>query len=383
MITPEGLLPSGELYIVDGKIEAVGYGLPIRSGVTRIDAQGQYISPGFIDLHVHGGGGADFMDGSVDSFLKVAQTHARHGTTALSPTTLTSHVSGLLDILDTYKEACKQNVDGASFIGMHLEGPYFSVEQRGAQDPRFIRDPDPAEYEMILDYSEDIVRWSAAPELPGALEFGRYVRKKGKMVALAHTNATFEQAIEAFEAGYTLATHFYSAMSGITRKNALRYGGVIEAGYYLDDMDVEIIADGVHVPASLLKLIYKIKGSDRIALVTDAMRAAGTDVKQSILGNMATGLQVIIEDGVAKIPDRSAFAGSIATADRLIRTATFQADIPLLDSVKMMTATPARIASIDHRKGSLKPGLDADVVLFDKDINVSLTMVGGKIVFNA
>lgn len=351
------------------------------SEAIEIDAQGKYISPGFIDIHVHGGGGHDFMDGTVEAFLKAAELHARYGTTSMLPTTLTSEVEELYITLDNYKKAKELNKSGSEFLGIHLEGPYFSVNQRGAQDPRYIRNPDPKEYKEILDHSVDIRRWSAAPELPGAIEFAHYVKSKGILVALAHTDATFDEALTGFENGYTLATHFYSCMRGVTRMNALRYAGTIEAGYLIDEMDVEVIADGIHCPPPLLKLIYKVKGADRTALITDSMRAAGMPEGESILGSRHNGLKVIVEDGVAKLPDRTSFAGSVATTDRLVRTMVKQADIPLADAIRMATATPARILNIDDSKGSLIQGKDADIVIFDDDIQIQKTIIKGKIIY--
>jgi len=263
-----------------------------------------------------------------------------------------------------------------------LEGPYFALSQRGAQDPRYIRNPDPAEYEEVLAYSSSIARWSAAPELPGAIAFGKRLREKGILAAVAHTDAIYEEVLEAYENGYTLATHLYSAMSGVTRKNAFRFAGTIESAFLLD-MDVEIIADGVHLPAPLLKLIYKIKGADKTALITDAMRAAGMPEGESVLGPLKTGLKVIVEDGVAKLPDRTSFAGSVATADRLVRTMIQMADVSLLDAVRMITVTPARIMGVENRKGSLVAGKDADIVIFDENIKIDKTIIGGRTVYDA
>lgn len=383
IITPHRIIKLGSVLIDDGKIKEVSQGNIDAADADSIDAKGKYLSPGFIDIHVHGGGGHDFMDGSVEAFLKVAEAHARYGTTSLSPTTLTSERANLLKTLDDYEKANLKNSKGAQFIGMHLEGPYFALSQRGAQDPRYIRNPDPEEYEAVTAHSKHIARWSAAPELEGAMEFGRYLRSKGILAAIAHTDAIYEEALEAFENGYTLATHFYSSMSGVTRRNAYRYAGVVEAGYLIDAMDVEIIADGVHLPAPLLKLIYKIKGPDRIALITDAMRGAGMPEGESILGNINTGLKVIIEDGVAKLPDRTSFAGSVATFDRLVRTMVQQAEVPLTEAVKMATATPARIMGISDNKGSVTVGKDADLVIFDDEINIDTTIINGNIVYRA
>jgi N-acetylglucosamine-6-phosphate deacetylase len=382
ILTPYRMISGGTVLVTDGIITEVKEGNIDVSDAIEIDAMGNYISPGFIDIHVHGGGGHDFMDGSEEAFLKAAETHARYGTTAMVPTTLTSEKKDLLETLELFEKADKNNKNGAQFLGMHLEGPYFAMSQRGAQDPRYIRDPDPEEYMDVIARSKVIKRWSAAPELKGAIPFAKYLRSKGILPALAHTDAIYEEVLEAFENGYTLATHLYSGMSGVSRRNAYRYAGVIESAFIIDEMDVEIIADGIHLPAPLLKLVYKIKGPDRIALITDSMRGAGMPEGDSVLGNLHTGLKVIIEDGVAKLPDRTSFAGSVATTDRLVRNIIKMADVPLLDAVRMMSSTPARIMNVADRKGSLVEGKDADIVLFDENINIQTTIINGKVVYN-
>ncbi|AXE19558.1 N-acetylglucosamine-6-phosphate deacetylase [Runella rosea] len=381
ILTPFRAITGGTVVIENGQISGVHEGNMEVPDATEIDAKGQYIAPGFIDIHVHGGGGFDFMDGTEEAFLKIAELHAQYGTTSLVPTTLTAEKEDLLQTLDVYEKATRQNTKGANLLGIHLEGPYFALSQRGAQDPRYIRNPDPTEYEEILSHSSSIVRWSAAPELEGAIAFGQRLRQKGILAAIAHTDAFYDDVLAAYENGYSLVTHLYSAMSGVTRKNAFRYAGVIESAFLLD-LDVEIIGDGIHLPAPLLKLIYKIKGADRTALITDAMRGAGMPEGESTLGSLKNGLKVIIEDGVAKMPDRTSFAGSVATFDRLVRNMVNMADVSLLEAVRMASTTPARIMGVDDRKGSLAKGKDADIVIFDKDINVSLTMVEGKIVYD-
>jgi N-acetylglucosamine-6-phosphate deacetylase len=380
IITPKGII-NGTILINQTKIAAISERDIDAPDALVIDAHGNYVSPGFIDIHVHGGGGHDFMDGNEDAFLEIARTHARYGTTAMVPTTLTAEKVDLLKTLDLYATANAKNTMGAQFLGMHLEGPYFAMNQRGAQDPRYIRNPDEEEYKEIIVYSKAIKRWSAAPELPGAIKFAKYLRANGIMPALAHTDAIYEEVALAFENGYTLATHLYSGMSGVTRRNAYRYAGVIEAAFLIDAMDVEVIADGIHLPAPLLKLVYKIKGPDRVALITDAMRAAGMPEGDSVLGNKDTGLKVIVEDGVAKLPDRSSFAGSVATCDRLVRTMINMAGVPLVEAIKMMTKNPATIMGVDDRKGALIEGLDADIAIFDDEINIQATIVNGKLVY--
>jgi N-acetylglucosamine-6-phosphate deacetylase len=382
IITPSRIIGNGTILVEDGKITAIEEGNIDVHCEKEINAEGKYVSPGFIDIHVHGGGGHDFMDNTVEAFLTIANTHARYGTTAMLPTTLTSSKEELLETLRIYEIANKQNTNGAQFIGMHLEGPYFALSQCGAQDPRYIRNPDPEEYKEILSGTSVIKRWSAAPELQGAIEFGKYVTKKSVLAAIAHTDAIYEEVLPAFENGFTLATHFYSAMSGVTRRGAFRYAGVIESAYLIDEMDVEIIADGVHLPAPLLKLVYKIKGPDKIALITDAMRAAAMPPGKSILGSLKNGIPVIVEDNVAKMPDRSCFAGSVATTNRLIRNMVELAGVPLLDAIQMASATPARIMKIGDKKGSIGTEKDADIIIFDAEINVEMTIIKGKIVFN-
>jgi len=381
VITPSGIIPEGTVLIRGDTIASVGKNNIDFPGAIEIDAKGKYVSPGFIDIHVHGGGGYDFMDGTEEAFLKVAETHARYGTTSMLPTTLTGSKEQILNTLAVYEKANNLNKKGSQFLGIHLEGPYLAMNQRGAQDPRYIRDPDPGEYNEIVNSSSFIKRWSAAPELKGAIEFGRFIKSRGILPAIAHTDAIYEEAEEAFRNGYTLATHFYSAMSGVTRRNAFRYAGVVEAGYLIDEMDVEIIADGVHLPAPLLKLVYKIKGAERTALITDAIRAAAMPPGEYVLGNINTGMKIISEDGVAKLPDRSSFAGSIATADRLVRTMIHTAGISLEDAITMISATPARIIGVSEKKGALSAGKDADIVLFDQDINISMTIRKGEIIY--
>ena len=240
---------------------------------------------------------------------------------------------------------------------------------------------DKDEYTRILAYGgSDIRRWSAAPELEGAQDFAHTLVSHGVLLSIGHTDASEDDVYKAFDAGFTHVTHLYSCTSGVHRKNGLRYAGVIECAYLIDGMTVEIIADGVHLPASLLKLIYKIKGADRTALVTDSMRAAGMPEGESILGSKTHGLRVIVEDGVAKMPDRTCFAGSVATMDRLVRNMVYLAGVSLTDAVKMASETPARIIG-EVRKGSLLPGYDADILLFDQDIHIHTVIIGGKAVF--
>jgi len=373
---------AGNVVIKDGIIDYVGQDSPVVPEDSEvIDAKGCHVAPGFIDMHTHGAGGADFMDGTVEAYLTAARMHAIHGTTLLYPTTLTSTNELLYGSFETYVKASELNKDGAQFGGMHLEGPYFSPLYAGAQDPRYLRNPRPEEYLEILDRCPALARWSFAPELDGSEEFAAELRKRGVVASIGHTNATYGECDAAYKAGANLMTHFYSCMSTVSRRNAFRYAGTIEYGYIQDGMDIEIIADGIHVPQDLLHLLLKIKGVERISLVTDSMRAAGMPEGPSILGGLADGQEVIVEDGVAKLLDRTAFAGSVATADRLVRTMVQVAGCSIEDAVRMITENPARVMGISDRKGALKAGMDADVVVFDENVNIKSTIINGKIVY--
>jgi len=381
ILTPYRIIENGTVAFENGRIIYAGQGDIELGDSTIIDAKGYYVSPGFIDIHTHGGGGHDFMDGTCEAFLGAAEMHGMHGTTSILPTTLTSTNEELMQTFEIFREAKARNEKGAQFLGLHLEGPYFAMSQRGAQDPRYIRNPEKNEYEKILSLSGDIVRWSIAPELDGAIEMGRVLRDMGILPSIGHSDAEYEQVQEAFENGYTHVTHLYSGMSIVHRRNAYRYLGVVESAFLIDNLTVEVIADGCHLPPALLQLIYKIKGPSKIALITDSLRGAGMPEGESIAGSLQNGQKVIIEDGVAKLLDRSAFAGSVATTDRLVRTVVKQAGIPLLDAVRMMTITPAEIIGVDDKKGSLIKGKDADILIFDDDVNIKMTVIMGKVVF--
>lgn len=381
VIAPQAILENATVVVKDGKIDGVFIDAVDIETADIMDAQGNFVSPGFIDIHLHGGGGYDFMDNTIEAFQQIAITHARYGTTSMVPTTLTSTRENLIKTLETYELTTKTRYKGSGFLGIHIEGPYFAMSQRGAQDPKYIRLPDANEYNEILNRFPFIARWSAAPELPGAIEFGEVLRKKNIIASIAHTEALYADVIKAQEVGYSLMTHLYSGMVGVIRKQGFRYAGTVESAFLLDDIDVEVIADLKHLPAELLQLVYKIKGSDHIALITDAMRAAGTNVTTSKLGSLEDGLDVIVEDGVAKLPDRQSFAGSVATADKLLKNLVQNAGISILEAVKMLATTPARIMKVQNSKGKIEKGFDADLVIFDNDFEIKSTIVNGKMVY--
>ncbi|MCL6591507.1 MAG: N-acetylglucosamine-6-phosphate deacetylase [Firmicutes bacterium] len=383
IITPHRVLPSGGLHISGSRIKRV-FSMSeanIPSGSKVIDVHGNIIAPGFIDLHLHGGGNADVMDGTEEALVTIAKVHAAGGATAIVPSTLTSSFEDLVRALAAFASVKTRPLEGARLLGLHLEGPYFAQSQRGAQDPRYIRYPNKDEYLTILDHNRDIIRVSAAPELPGALELGRELRKRGILASIGHSDASYDEVVAAIEAGYKHVTHLYSAMSGVKRINCIRVPGVIESALLLDELTVEVIADGKHLPGPLLKLIYKCKGPDRIALCTDAIRAASMPDGEYVLGSGGDGQKIVVYDGVAWLADRSAFAGSVATANQLVRNMVELADVPLAAAIKMATLTPARILGIDDKFGSLDPGKEADIAILRNDYSVKATIVAGRFVY--
>lgn len=362
ILTPHGWVENGTISFCDGRITSIKEGGIAFSDKNVTDAKGAYIIPGGIDLHVHGGGGHDFMECSEEAFRIATQTHLKHGTTAIYPTLgATSHEDMMQAIAITERLMAEPN---STIMGLHFEGPYLNPKMVGGQIPEYICNPLVEQYTEILNSTNCIKRWDAAPELEGSMEFAQYAASKGVMVAIAHTTADYNTLQEAYNAGFTHATHFYNAMTSVHKRREFKYEGTIEGVYLIDEMSVELIADGIHVPPAILRLVHKIKGAERICLVTDAMACTDGDTDKVF------DERVIIEDGVCKLADRSALAGSIATMDRLICTMVQKAEIPLAEAVRMTSETPARIMGIYDRKGSLAVGKDADIVMMDDSLTI-------------
>lgn len=374
ILTPQGWLKEGSVLIKDGKIlEVTNCNLAVTNAEV-VDLKGMYILPGSIDLHAHGGGGHDFMEGTEEAFRTAVKAHMRHGTTAIFPTLGASSLSMMNEAAETCTRLMRER--NSPILGLHLEGPYLNPAMAGGQIPENIKTPDPEEYIPFAEKWTCIKRWDAAPEVPGAIPFGKYITDKGILASVAHTLAEFEDIRTAYKSGYTHATHFYNAMPGFHKRHEYKYEGTVESIYLLDDMTVEVIADGIHVPPTILRLIYKIKGVERTCLVTDAMAAAASNYHTTF------DPRVIIEDGVCKLADHSALAGSIATMDRLIRTMVQKADIPLADAARMASETPARIMGVSDRKGSLSKGKDADIIAMDSSLNVQGVWAMGQPVYH-
>lgn len=374
VLAPGGTwIDGGSIVVENGRIAEVCRHSRRLDGVDAfIDAGEGYVLPGGIDMHVHGGGGRDFMEATREAFETVAGVHRRHGTTSMFPTI----ASATQEEMRRAAEVCTQLMDDArsGVLGLHLEGPYFQPCMVGGQMPENIRKPSPAEYVALVDDFPCIKRWDSAPELPGACDFARFITSKGIVAGLGHTVADYRDVEAAYASGYTLATHFYNAMTTSHKEGIYKHEGTVESVFLNDGINVEVIADGIHVPPVILRLIHKIKGYERMCLVTDAL-----SITESPDGSSCDP-RVIIENGVCKLKDGSAIAGSCATMDRLIRTAARDAGIPLEDVARMVSETPARIMGVYDRKGSLSRHKDADIIVMDKNLTLTHVMAMGEIV---
>lgn len=363
-IVSEGKILEGYDIIIDDK-KIVDVKPTAKVSGEKIELGGNYIAPGFIEIHCHGGGGYEFIDATPEAFKKACETHAAHGTRVIYPTISATDYDTMVRVLQTVREV--KDSCAIEIPGIHLEGPYFALEMCGGQAPGIVRDIDREEYESLLEeYSDVIARWDYAPEKDKDNSFLKDITEKGILAATAHSSAEYDDVLRAFEGGNHLITHLYSCTSTITRHQGFRHLGIIESAYLLDDMYVEAIADGCHLPLDLLKMIIKLKGTDRVCLITDALRPGG--IGEDGKEYRDCPVPFVIEDGVAKLLDRSAFAGSIATSDILLKTAV-KAGCSVADTVKMMTETPAKVMGLTT-KGKINAGYDACFTVFDENLDI-------------
>ncbi len=368
----EDKIIDGYVYIENGKIVSVSD--KELETEESYDYSGNYVAPGFIDIHTHGAGGFAFMNSTAQDVLDGCNFHLKHGTTTILPTISTGAFSDMREAVVHISEAKKSGKALGHIYGAHLEGPYLSPKQCGAQNPELITPPQKADYEKLVeDYGEDIARWSYAPENDENGEFCKYLTERGILASAGHTDAKYPDMKIAIENGCNLITHLYSATSTVTRDHGFRSLGVIESAFLRDELYVEIIADGKHLPPDLIKMIIKIKGVDKVALITDSLEIAGTDVRE---GEMS-GVEFIVEDGVCKLKDRTAFAGSVSTADCLIKVLVKECGFDVATAVKMMSKVPATILNLSDR-GVIEQGKLADIVVFNDNFSVSNVFVEGK-----
>ena len=369
IFTPQGWLDEGSVLMRDNKILEVTNCDLALIGANLIDAKGMYIVPGFVCMHAHGGGGHDFTECTEEAFRTAVKAHQRHGATSIFPTLSSSPFSEIRKAVSICEKLMKE--EDSPVLGLHVEGPYLNAKMAG--NLYDVKNPDKEEYTSLLDETNCIKRWDSSPELPGALEFAGYLRSKGIVAAISHTEAEYDGIKAAYEAGYTHAAHFYNAMPGFHKRREYKYEGTVESVYLTDGMTIELIADGIHLPSTILRLAYKLKGVSHTCLVTDALAYAAAE------GVEITDPNVIIEDGVCKMADRSSLAGSIATMDVLVRTMV-KAGIPLGDAINMVSETPARIMGVDDRKGTLQKDKDADLLVLDRDLNIRAAWAMGNLI---
>ena len=360
ILTPTGWLEGGSIILSDSKIlEIANSDLP-RIGATIIDVKGDYILPGFVAMNIHGGGGKSFKEGTREAFDTAVEVHRKHGATTIFPTIYTAKIEKIYNSAKVCEEIMKEG--NTPIKGIHIAGPYFNPNM--VKSFPGAKNPDKEEYLKILSNINCIKRWDLSPELPGAYEMAKILKWKNIVAAITHTQAEFEVVKEAYEAGFTHVSQLYNAMPGFHKRGEYKYEGTVESVFLLDDMSVEVTADGRHLPPTILRLVYKLKGVENMSLVTNALKYACYN--EPVLDDP----DFIIEDEVVKLKDHSSLAGSIATMDKVVRVA-INAEIPLIDAIRMATETPAKVMGCYDRVGSLEEGKDADVVLMNKDLEIT------------
>jgi len=366
--TPTRIIAHDGVVLTKGdRIAVVGMAgqVPIPEGTDIVDAGGDVICPGYVDIHVHGGDGGDCADGTVDAVRTAARRLLRAGTTSFVPTTGSAPFADLWTAFDCIGEVMSAPRSGeARALGIHMEGPLFSLKQAGAHNPDLLRMPDAAERERLLGYAGRLVRVTIAPEREGAMELIRDLTARGVLVSGGHSDALYGQVCEAMAAGLRHITHLWSSMSLMRRIGPKRYSGMLEAALVEDDLTGEIIADGYHLPTSLMKMAYRMKGPEKLCLISDAMRASGLGPGEYDLA----GIKALVEEGggVAVTPDRKAFAGSISVMAKCLAQIVNVVGVSLRDGLQMATQTPARIMGVNDQIGSIAVGLTADLLILDR-----------------
>jgi N-acetylglucosamine-6-phosphate deacetylase len=381
IILPDRLAPAGQVGVAAERIDLVTespVGLPTDR--TVIDLAGGYLAPGFVDIHVHGGAGHDFMDGTETAFRTICQAHASHGTTSILPTTTVARHEQHLAFLEVCHHLRNQVIGGARILGAHFYGPYFAKEARGCHLADAVRPPNSQEYEQYLDF-DCITRATVAPELPGAEAFVRACRARGIGCNAGHSYATFERMEAARSWGVTHVDHLFCAMSDRARLRMEQTypmrGGVMEATLFFDDLTTEVIADGKHLQRELLLLAYKVKGPDRLALCTDCNRALDMPDGPYVFGPSDSGELIQRRDGVGIMPDGKSLASGVVGMIECVQTFHRLTQVPLVDVIRMASLTPARIAGAEQDVGSIAVGKRADLLVLDAHLNVKQVYVSG------
>ena len=375
VVLPQAIVVDKAVLVEGDKILDVTDITSLSTEIARFDVGGRYITPGLIDIHMHGAVGHTFNEPSTEAFAAITQETATRGLTGLLATVATAGILDLVECLKFSQKWMKSPREGSQVFGVHLEGPYFNAEQAGAQDPKHILAPDDGTPELLLEYADVIKIMTYAPELPGGLELTARLAELGIVPAAGHSMARDEDVLAAMGVGLRHAIHLWSAQSSTVREGPWRKPGLLEASLVFEGLTGEIIADNKHLPPTLMRLAYKCKGADRLCVVSDATSGAGLPEGARFgMGEM----EYEVHDGVGMLFDRTAFAGSTTLLNQMIPILIAAVGIPLVEAVRMGTLTPARVIGIDNHKGSLEAGKDADIAIFEEDFTAWRTMIGGQ-----
>jgi len=364
-----------------GKITAIAPALSPNPGEAEIDLSGRYLAPGFIDIHIHGAVGHDTMEATPEAFDAICRFHATGGTTSLALTTITAPMEEIVAVLRAAEAYRKKEPTGARLLGIHIEGPYFSKEKPGAHLPELICNPEPDHYRPLLEFATGsnnvMLQMTLAPELPGALGLIDALRARGVRVSGGHSDAWDEEACAGFVHGMEGATHTFNCMSTARRRGPFREAGLVEFALSEPGIVCELIADGRHVSTTLIRMLYYAKGPDGVILITDATSGAG--LAEGEIFNLGE-IRCVVRDGVGMLADGSALAGSTSTMARGVKTMVEQANVSLVEAIRMATLNPATALKLAG-KGVLEKGADADLVVLGDTLEVEATYVGGKPVY--
>ena len=383
LITDSGVVPDGMVVVREDHIDYVGPRREVPGGVDVIDAGGLYLAPGFVDIHIHGGAGSDFMDAEDADIETVFRYHAAHGTTSLCPTTATAPLDEILASLDTIARYRNGPQSFGRALGAHIEGPYLAMTKRGCHLPQFVRNPEEREWKKILERGP-VASMTLAPELPGARALVEELHSRGANANAGHSEALYQEVEQAADWGVRHVTHLYCAMTDAMNNRWRgtpnpRSGGIVEAVYLDDRLSSELITDGKHLSPEMLKLAFRNKGYEKLAIVTDAMRGAGMPDGEYAFGPRH-GMRATVRNGEARVPDGTALASSVFPMNEMVRVFCQLAGCPLWQAVRMASLTPAQIVHRDDQIGSLAPGKFADLLIIDEQVRVQATYIGGRCV---
>lgn len=374
IFSPTGIIEKGYLHIADQKIEFIGEGEPSNLKIQELNCNGKLLLPGFIDIHVNGGGGSLSVDGTTEAIDKIAETHSKFGTTALLPTTISVDEETLKKTVSSIGHTAKKGNMGSKVLGVHLEGPFLNPSKGGAHNKKYLKDPSITYFDELYELSGGTIKiLSLAPELDGSKDLISHCRKLGVIPSLAHSDANYQQTLDAIRNGLKLCSHIFNAMPPLHHRKP----GPIGAFLNTENTFVELISDGQHLHPSVMNLLIRAKGENGIIIVTDAVTPAGTKMKKFEI----LGVELEVKGNTCYLPN-GGLAGSALTMNKAVKVIATQTSISLDKALKMASLNPARLLGVDDQKGSIEVGKDADLVITDGDLNVYTTLVEGRIVYH-